>query len=806
MHKLLLKKGIFMSKKVVCCFVVAAFIFTLVPVPPVLALRNPQAKNAPAVGRTLGDDIQIVNNTENSSQAAAIGRQVPKGFTDALSKNSLYNNNTKALFRMSGLTNLLLYELAKDSANYKGAELDVFINDKGAVSELLKETVDVLQSDVYKGICDIFTGAYGWPKKKLNEYVIHFAHQRRVGLKEFLLGLVSPDAQKKFTPEFVKEKYVGMEPDVVVLGGGHGAASTTDMLRREGYTVAVGVNAGDWGGGSWKLKKAISDAWGLWITMPGDYTNVLGIGFSEADQPAIAYLLNSRFPKINGRFEGTMKQLFIDTITAEVKKENIKVNSQVLTFISFCLGIAAEMDNALDNDVFNYTDKNGKDQNVVSENSLQNFLHAGTMIYTGAYRKRVSQGAANVADPDKFLVGSYLLEKAVGAKSGRIMPGYFEGADYTRIFTRHAGQPPTEKEIMGGVNVILEGAKNPRSRYARWVKDPRLARLTDYRLFPAPEANPALIEEINRCKMVVIAPGNTYESVFTTLYTRGVPQALKRAKEDGRPVVWVLNPVGLLFTYGYTIEDYVEALKKVIASATNRNPQSFRLGEYISYMLINNPKEPEAEQVLEEAMDKFKEIRDTDSAGYAKVSFREPLGTVGEDTTDKHLIDLLITKEGLVGFKFGNFLSPQIKKVTIRSVEIKQATYGRELVNILNSQYGQSSARANGELGPVAIFKAVGEAAMVIGPKIPQEIINGFRMQGFELNKGLFIAQDVPLARAILAKIESQFKIVYKFNYTGGGITVDTEDIETIPISTPDEIAAALENARASAQGVRTEV
>jgi len=52
---------------------------------------------------------------------------------------------------------------------------------------------------------------------------------------------------------------------------------------------------------------------------------------------------------------------------------------------------------------------------------------------------------------------------------------------------------------------------------------------------------------------------------------------------------------------------------------------------------------------------------------------------------------------------------------------------------------------------------------------------------------------------------EAQF-VIYTFNFTGGGITLDTEEISAIPIQDSSEIADKLEQARASAKGVETEV
>ena len=118
---------------------------------------------------------------------------------------------------------------------------------------------------------------------------------------------------------------------------------------------------------------------------------------------------------------------------------------------------------------------------------------------------------------------------------------------------------------------------------------------------------------------------------------------------------------------------------------------------------------------------------------------------------------------------------------------------------------GQLNGTTTMASGETIIDKALGEAVLVIGLTIPQAMVRGFAEQGFELNKNLFIANTIEAARAILLANEAQF-VIYTFNFTGGGITLDTEEISAIPIQDSSEIADKLEQARASAKGVETEV
>ena len=223
-----------------------------------------------------------------------------------------------------------------------------------------------------------------------------------------------------------------------------------------------------------------------------------------------------------------------------------------------------------------------------------------------------------------------------------------------------------------------------------WLEHPESAKVKEYKLTPCPEANPALERAIDDSKMVIIAPGNPYESIFTTLHAKGVPEALQRARATGKPVVWVLNPVSLLFDSTYSVADYVEAFKQVIKN-TGRE-EDFVLGEYISHVVVNDSTHFEAQQIIEEAQERFQSIRERsaadDTGDYASVRHREPLGIVGKETRIGDLQDLLLKKgEGCDSVVFKNFLEPESNEVEIRGVKIKEVTYGEKLAIYLENQY-----------------------------------------------------------------------------------------------------------------------
>lgn len=408
------------------------------------------------------------------------------------------------------------------------------------------------------------------------------------------------------SPEEVRREYASRgQFDFVVPGGGHGAAAVCRALLEKGYTVAGVANPIDEGGHSARIRWDLYRHLGYWPIIPGDTMNLLGGGLAH---PAIYSITNSRLPRDLG--DKPADRAFADAVDAAVQQRPASDRPALEDFRSFLTQMGAAIQQELV----------APGLAALPGASLQNLLHVGVMVHVGAYRKGIP-----ALDEDKYLCGSYLLEREMKADPrGLVVPMTF---GKVTLVTKHAGG----RSVVGGVNrVLLARGDGPNGlEYGDMVPNSMLpdappesdeeearklasAKVVDW--YPAevehgpadedfnndwvfkevraftPRINPFLAEIIRSIRpggSIVIPPGNAHESTYTFFIMSGLWEELQAAKSRGVRVTVVCNPVNLLLTAGYTVDDYLEAIEQAISRAAGG--KEIRTEQVIDRVVVNDP-------------------------------------------------------------------------------------------------------------------------------------------------------------------------------------------------------------------------
>ena len=406
--------------------------------------------------------------------------------------------------------------------------------------------------------------------------------------------------------EEVRREYASRgQYDFVVPGGGHGAAAVCRALVEKGYTVAGVANPIDEGGHSARIRWDLYRHFGYWPIIPGDTMNLLGGGFTD---PAIYSVTNSRLPRgIAGK---TADAVFGEAVDAALGKRPDSDHPALEEFKSFLVEIGKAMQEEL------------IEPGLASLRgaSLQNLLHCGVMVHVGAYREGLKE-----LDQDQYLCGSYLLEREMKASPrGIVVPMTF---DKVTLVTKHA----SGRSVVGGINrVLLAKGNGPNGlEYGDMVPSSMLpdaqaesaeeeaeklagARVIDW--YPAevehgpadqafnndwvfkeirpltPRINPFLVEIIRSLKptgSIVIPPGNAHESTYTFFILSGLWEELQAAKSRGVRVMLVCNPVNLLLTAGYTVDDYLRSIEQAVRRAVGR--EDVKVEQIVDRIVVNDP-------------------------------------------------------------------------------------------------------------------------------------------------------------------------------------------------------------------------
>jgi hypothetical protein len=394
--------------------------------------------------------------------------------------------------------------------------------------------------------------------------------------------------------------------DFVVPGGGHGAASVCRALLEEGHTVAGVANPIDEGGHSARIRWDLYRHFGYWPIIPGDTMNLLGGGLAH---PAVYSVTNSRLPKDLGDKPAFVA--FAEAVDGAVEKRPASDRPVLEDFKRFL----TEMGAAIQRDLV------VPGLASLPGASLQNVLHAGVMVHVKAYRKGIP-----ALDEDKYLSGSYLLEREMKAdRRGLVVPMTF---DKITLVTKHAGG----RTVVGGINrVLLARGDGPNGlEYGDMVPsfmlpdaspespEAEAKKLSDAKVvnwYPAevehgpttepfnndwvfkevrpftPRINPFLAEILRSLKpggSIVIPPGNAHESTYTFFIMSGLWEELQAAKSRGVRVTLVCNPVNLLLTAGYTVEEYLQAIEQAISRAAGRQ---IAAEQVIDRVVVNDPSD-----------------------------------------------------------------------------------------------------------------------------------------------------------------------------------------------------------------------
>lgn len=392
--------------------------------------------------------------------------------------------------------------------------------------------------------------------------------------------------------------------DYVVPGGGHGAAAICRPLLARGLRVAGIANPIDEGGHSAKLRWELYRRFGYWSIIPGDTMNLLGGGFANQ---AVYAVTNSRLPK--DLKDKPADEVFVGAVESALAKAVPADRPALEAFREFVRVIG----------------KTAQEQLVapgaasLAGASFQNVLHAATMLHVKAYRARQRE-----IDEGQYLVGSYLLERAMGAPAhGRVLPMSFQKVT---LVTEHAGG----RKVVGGINRVLlakgcacgrlyygdlvpasmisgaapeseeaEQAKLAAAKVVGWYAaevhhGPITESFNNDWIFSevgplAPPMNPRLAELLDSLRSggaLVIPPGNCHESTYTFFLMAGVLDRVMAAKARGARVTLVCNPVNLLFSAGYTVQDYLRSVEQALLQSSGRK---VAIGDVLDRVIINDP-------------------------------------------------------------------------------------------------------------------------------------------------------------------------------------------------------------------------
>jgi hypothetical protein len=409
--------------------------------------------------------------------------------------------------------------------------------------------------------------------------------------------------------------------------------------------------------------------------------NLLGGGFADE---AIYAVTNSRLAKDTGGKPAS--QVFgeaVDKVMA-VRPESDRPALEDFRQFVVAMGDCAQRE-LVDTDLA-----------PLSGASFQNVLHAAVMVHVGAYREGIAE-----LDQDRYLVGSYLLERAMHASPrGTVLPMSF---DKVTLVTRHAGG----RTVVGGINRVLlakgdgengleygdlvpnamlpsappesperEAQKSAAAAVADWYAaevehGPRTEAFNNDWIFREvrplrPRINSRLVEVLRALKpggAVVIPPGNAHESTYTFFLLEGVREELRAAKARGVRVILVCNPVNLLLTAGYTVSDYLRSVEQALRQATGG--EAVGIEEVLDTVVVNDPTgAPESVQRMMRGEGIPPEVKQ-------ELLHRTPTGPVV--TTPEEIAALQAR-----GLKVVRQPMLEVQRVSIRGLETEAVSYHAE--------------------------------------------------------------------------------------------------------------------------------
>lgn len=483
------------------------------------------------------------------------------------------------------------------------------------------------------------------------------------------------------SPDEVRREYASRGAfRYLVPGGGHGAAAVCRALLARGYRVAGVANPIDEGGHSARIRWDVYRHTGYWPIIPGDTMNLLGGGFCP---PEVYAVTNSRLAKEPNRSAG---ELFAELAGSALAGAPEAGRRDLEAFARWLEAMGEVIQERLI----------APGITPLPGASLQNLLHVGVMFHTGAYRRGIEE-----VDQGRYLSGSYLLEREMRADpNGLVCPMSF---DKVTLVTRHAGG----RTVVGGINrVLLAKGDGPNGlEYGEMVPNAMLpnappesdeegarkcasAKIVDW--YPAevrhgptdepfsddwvfeeirpraPRINPFLVEIMRALEpggAIIIPPGNAHESTYTFFVMDRVWEELRAAKERGVLVVLVLNPVNLLLTAGYAVDDYLGAIEQALRHATGRGDISAE--QVIDRIVVNDPSgAPERAQRMMRGEGIPPEVKQV-------LLHRTPTGPVTVSEQD-------IARLQARGFEVVSRPMLSVETVSIRGIETEAISYERD--------------------------------------------------------------------------------------------------------------------------------
>jgi 2-phospho-L-lactate transferase/gluconeogenesis factor (CofD/UPF0052 family) len=468
--------------------------------------------------------------------------------------------------------------------------------------------------------------------------------------------------------------------DYVVPGGGHGAAAVCRPLLARGRRVAGVANPIDEGGHSARLRWALYQRLGYWTIIPGDTMNLLGGGFANQ---AVYAVTNTRLPKDLG--DTPADEVFVGAVESALAKAAPADRPALEAFREFVRVVG----------------KTAQEQLVapglasLAGASFQNVLHAATMLHAQAYRE-----GRDAIDEDQYLVGSYLLERAMGVpEQGRVLPMSFTKVT---LVTEHAGG----RKVVGGINRVLlakgcacghlyyndlvpasmiagaepeteeeERAKLAAAKVVDWYAadvyhGPITEPFNNDWIFGevrplCPPMNPrlaAVLRALGSGGMLVIPPGNCHESTYTFFLLAGVLDEIMAARQRGARVVLVCNPVNLLFSAGYTVRDYLRSVEQALRQSCGREVP---VREVLDRVIINDPT------TAPESVQRMMRGEGIDPVVKQELLHRTPAGPV---TVDREELAALEAE----GIEVVHRDMLEIQPISIRGIQTEAVSYHPE--------------------------------------------------------------------------------------------------------------------------------
>ena len=613
------------------------------------------------------------------------------------------------------------------------------------------------------------------------------------------------------------------EPPVMVLGGGHGTRQILRSLGETGIVAIGGSNVLDYGGRSATLYQELEKKRGVRPVMMGDDMNLRADGL-------LHQILQMKLPPINPKqplwpqvaaqsvfkaYDGAGSPVSIVGIPNLIARWESqtgltpKDRAALIRLISFAYLVFHTVERDLVQE----------DSIEIGGQSFQNILHVGTMVMVGAYPRRgpISEG--------QYLVGLHLLGEATGGTRW-VLPSSFQRPD---LVTVHGDlrSGVAHATVYRGINTVtrvlkpdVETSAEDRAYLERYVRGPNGEKLTadqaiqlmremlaDSKKAPVlvrPGAyrhdretyreetgenfriNPYFRDQIRRAEMIVLAPGNFHESVLSVLSVPGVLTELAAARKRGAEVIWILNPVNLPFTSGYTAGDYARVLEILLREETG--DPSVSLDRVLSRVLLNRPPEdPDSELARVMRGESFAALAESDdpakAAAYLEVAHQHSSGPV-------ELGDL---QAAFASVPTQNLDLAQILARPVRGVAIAQAVYGSKAISLVDWAEVRSAMRellgidpVQGQRWPAGVPEMVGLTPEGILGRFTQTWTARMKRDGVDL-------KNPQAVRAYLNREAIPWRIILA---GGRGRRVSPASLIRKPLVRADGVSTALQQGR----------